>query len=93
MPITINQKSLSEVGPFSIQIGGLRTEKDALKFKAFLNKKGYAPYSVQVKSPHGKDVWFALRIGRYVSIDEAADAANEFMHRENIPAQAVSSLD
>ncbi|MCP4754026.1 MAG: SPOR domain-containing protein [Proteobacteria bacterium] len=73
---------------YAFQVGGLRTNTNALKYKMELKKNGYSPYVVKTKDAHTKDVWYAVRIGNFDTIEDAAEAATKFTEKANLPAKA-----
>ncbi len=77
---------------YSFQVGGLRTHANAQQQKGLLKKRGYAPFIVKIDGPHDKEVWYSLRIGYFVSIEEAADAASQFSTKEDIPAMVKKGV-
>lgn len=75
---------------FAFQVGGLRTEQNANIYLQKLKKQGYAPYLKKMTGKHSNEIWYAVRIGTFDSIGEAAEAAETFTMKEQIPARAVS---
>ena len=78
----------SKYDRFTFQAGGLMSQTAAKKQSAKLGKKGYSPFIVKVPDTVNKETWYAIRIGRFYTIDEAAEAAAKFAAKEDIPTKA-----
>jgi len=70
---------------YSVQVGAYREQRYLEAAMEDLEERGYSPYTVHITGAGGL-VFQTVRIGRYVSRDEAIRAASEFQHRENMMA-------
>jgi len=74
---------------FTFQVGGLMTRAAAKKQNSNLSKQGYSPYIFKVADSINQETWYTVRMGRFYTIDEAADAAAKFAGEEDIPTKAL----
>ncbi|MBT3225604.1 MAG: SPOR domain-containing protein [Deltaproteobacteria bacterium] len=90
---TSNLTTIASLKPerFTFQVGGLRTKENAATYKAILQKQGYAPYIKKMRSLHSAEIWYAVRIGHFETIEIATDVAAKFTAKEQIPTLAIST--
>ena len=82
------RKRTSKNDRFTFQVGGLMSKAAAKKQESKLQKKGYSPYITEMTSTINNEIWYTVRIGKFYTIDEAANAAANFAAKENIPTKA-----
>ncbi len=68
---------------FVLQIDAFSSQKQAYALVAKLSDKGYAPHVASLLDEAGRDL-YAVRLGVFVSPEEAAAAAKRFKQQENI---------
>jgi hypothetical protein len=66
---------------YSIQVGAFLVAMNAQQRANQLKRKGYAPRIMAVKDPQGR-IWFTVRIGNFLSLEQAQKQADAFTARE-----------
>ncbi|MBI2068135.1 MAG: SPOR domain-containing protein [Deltaproteobacteria bacterium] len=89
-PRVIEPAKQEEVGQFSIQVGSYRAADEAMKAVAQWKGKGYSSFMMVAEVPK-KGTWYRVRIGRFVTKEEAQGFLQKFKGKEKTDALIVSS--
>lgn len=87
-----SKRALSEVAPFSIQVGSFAHKKQAEDLIQRLRGKGYPAY-IRSQIISGMGRMFQVRIGHYRTLDEAKRKAKLIGRKEKLPTYIPSSPD
>jgi cell division septation protein DedD len=78
-------KKPEPAGHFTLQLSAFPERADAEEFMRRIQGAGYKPFLVVSEIP-GKGVFYRVRVGDYSSRQAAADAKNEFEHKQRMIA-------
>jgi cell division septation protein DedD len=70
---------------FCLQLGAFKTEENAQRLMASMKTRGYTVFLYKALDTNNH-VWHTVRMGPYPDVKKAAQAAQEFSRKEQIPA-------
>jgi len=75
---------------YAVQVGRFRDEAKALELAQELRQKGYSPHVLSAREAGG-EVWHAVRLLLFDTLQDAREAARQFSEKESLQAMVAIS--